>query len=112
MMFAATGTRNVGAAEGVSAVDSLVLAAVNAPYRRSIGVAALRECIATSGPAGWPVHVATFFTDLPPYLIFDFASAHGISRSRLAEAYAVMKTATGERNPALEVELVPVAASA
>ncbi|KUM25686.1 hypothetical protein AU467_24870 [Mesorhizobium loti] len=111
MVRAITKTHVIGAAEGFSAVDGLVLATVNAPYKRDISVAALRECIAKAKLDDWPVHVATFFTDVEPFLVFQFASAHGISKSRLAKAYMATKAATGEYNPDLETELVSLAPS-
>jgi hypothetical protein len=111
MTYSVSNIHAIGAAEGFSAVDELVLATVNAPYKRDITVVALRECIANAKVDAWPVHVATFFTDVEPSLIFGFASAHGISKSRLAEAYLAMKAKTGEQNPDLEVELAPLASS-
>lgn len=92
-------------------MDGLVLATVNAPYKRDISAAALQECIAKASLNGWPVHVATFFTDVDPFLVFQFADTHGISKSKLAKAYMVMKASTGEHNPDLETELVPLAPS-
>ena len=112
MAFVANKEHNIGAAEGVSAVDKLVLATVNAPFKRDISVATLQQCVAEAKIGEWSVHVATFFTDVPPHLIFDFAASHGIPKSKLAHAYLVMKTKTGERNPDLEGELVPLATSA
>ena len=109
MTFTVTNSHVIGAAEGISAVDKLVLSTVNAPYKRDISVTALAECIAKAKMDVWPVHVATFFTDVEPFLIFGFASAHGISKSKLAEAYLAMKAMTGEQNPDLEAELVPLA---
>ncbi len=94
-----------------SAVDKLVLATVNAPYKRSIDAAALRDCLATRKLDPWLVHVVTFFTDVAPELVFEFAGRHGISRSRLAKAYLAMKKKTGERNPKLETDLVAMAPS-
>jgi hypothetical protein len=110
--FDETKTHYFGAAEGDSAVDRLVLSTVNAPYKRTITAATLQECILTSRLDEWTVHIATFFTDVSPNLVLGFASAHGISKSKLAEVYLAMKTKTGERNPDLEAELAPVATSA
>jgi hypothetical protein len=93
-------------------VDKLVLATVNAPYKRSISAAALQQCIVEVELDDWQVHVATFFTDVSAHLVFGFADAHGISKSKLADAYLAMKAKTGERNPALESDLVPLASSA
>ena len=96
---------------GRSAVESLVLATVNAPFKRDISATILGQCIAEGRIEEWTVHVATFFTDVSPRLVFDFANHHGISRSKLLETYLAMKAKTGEQNPALEGELVPVAPS-
>jgi hypothetical protein len=109
MTFVANKVNKGGTAEGISAVDKLVLATVNAPFKRDISAAALQECIAQAEISKWPVHVATFFTDVSPRLVLSFAAGHGISKSKLAEAYVVVKTKTGERNPDLESELVPLA---
>lgn len=97
------------AADGISTVDKLVLATVNAPFKRDISAATLQECIVRAELSAWSVHVATFFTDVSPRLVLSFAAGHGISKSELAEAYVVMKTKTGERNLDLESDLVPLA---
>jgi hypothetical protein len=94
-----------------SAMDKLVLATVNAPYKRSIDAATLRNCLANLDLDQWLVHVATFFTDVAPELVFKFADQHGISGSKLAKAYLAMEKRTGERNPDLETDLVPMAFS-
>ena len=100
-----------GAGPDALAVDKLVLATVNAPYKRDIDAATLRDCLARLDFDQWLVHVATFFTDIAPELVFKFADRHGISRSTLAKAYLAIKKRTGERNPDLEADLVPVAPS-
>jgi hypothetical protein len=99
-------------AEDLSAVDKLVLGTVNAPYKRSISASALQICLAKADLSDWPVHVATFFTDVSPELVFGFARNHGISKSDLAQVYLAMKAKTGESNPELEADLVPLARSA
>ena len=111
MNFGAT-MYSIDAAEDASVVDKLVLSTVNAPYARNISAATLRKCIVEAKLDDWLVHVATFFTDVSPNLIFKFASSHGVSKSKLAEAYRVMKADTGERNSDLEAELVSMAAVA
>jgi hypothetical protein len=93
------------------AVDKLVLATVNAPYKRNIDAATLQACLARLNLDRWLVHIATFFTDVAPELVLKFADQHGISRSKLAKAYLAMKKRTGEQNPDLEADLVPVAPS-
>jgi hypothetical protein len=92
-------------ARRAGSVDTLVLATVNAPYKRTIDATALSDCLARAEMGHWAVHVATFFTDVRTHLIFSFAASHGISKSRLAEAYLAMAAATGARNPDLEAEL-------
>jgi hypothetical protein len=95
-----------------SAVDKLVLATVNAPYKRSIDAATLRNSLARLDLDPWLVHVVTFFTDVAPELVFKFAGQHGISRAKLAQAYRAVKKKTGEQNPDLETRLVAMASSA
>ena len=90
-------------------VDKLVLATVNAPYKRDITASTLRECLLMADAGDWLVHVATFFTDVSPALILAFAASHGISKAKLAQAYVAVKGATGERNLDLEAVLEPVA---
>jgi hypothetical protein len=93
-------------------VDKIVLATVNAPYRRTIDAGTLTGCLARAEADHWLVHVATFFTDVSPELVFAFAAEHGLSKSRLARAYFACKKKTGEQNPDLEAELVSLATSA
>lgn len=90
-------------------VDKLVLATINAPYKRDISASKLAECLLTADPGDWLVHVATFFTDVRPALVLAFAASHGISRSKLAEAYSAIRTGTGERNLDLETVLESMA---
>ena len=112
MKLAKTNTRTLRAAGKTSAVDKLVLATVNAPYKRDISAAALSECLVDAELGNWPVHVATFFTDVDADLVFRFAALHGISKSGLAKAYFAMRAETGEHNPDLEAELVPLGTAA
>ena len=100
---------NLGSAP--SAVDKLVLATVNAPYKRRIDAAVLQNSLAKLDFDRWLVHIVTFFTDVAPKLVFEFADQHGISRSALAKAYLTIKKRTGERNPDLEAGLVAMAPS-
>jgi prevent-host-death family protein len=86
-------------------VDDLVLGTTNAPYKRSITATALAKCLASGKNEPWTVHIVTFFTDVRPELIFEFAEMHGISRRALASSYRALKAATGEGNPALEAIL-------
>ena len=91
------------------AVDKLVLATVNAPYKRAIDATTLQASLTKLNLDRWLVHIATFFTDVAPELVFKFADQHGISRSNLAEAYLAVTEKTGARNPNLETYFVPLA---
>jgi hypothetical protein len=102
--------QNPGASDTTS-VDRLVLARV-APYKRVIGAERLAECLAKAEVGDWPVHVATFFTEVDPDLVFAFAATHGISKSQLAQAYFATKQKSGEGNPDLEAKLGSLAAAA
>jgi len=94
-----------------SAVDKLVLATINAPYKRSIDAMTLSACLVKPDIDQWLVHIVTFFTDVAPDLVFKFADQHGISKSKLAKAYLAIKKKTGEQNLVLEANLVPMASS-
>jgi hypothetical protein len=96
----------------VRQIDDLVLGTTNAPYRRSIRTKELVDAL-TSGESGtWTVHVASFFTDVRPELVLQFAKLHGISARKLTSAYGEIKQATGEANPALEKLLEQLAPTA
>jgi hypothetical protein len=86
-------------------VDELVFSTVNAPYRRTIGAATLAGCMAKAEPGKWPVHVATFFTDISLDLVLAVAAAHGLSKSQLARTYSASKRKAGEPNANLEAKL-------
>jgi hypothetical protein len=111
-MNAQTGDAGGDAAASLSAVDRLVLATVNAPYSRSITADVLSECLANAELGGWAAHVANFFTDVSPDLVFAFAEFHGIPACNLAQAYAAMKSTTGECNRELESALASMAPAA
>ena len=103
--------QNPDAADTTS-VDRLVLARINAPYKRVIGAQVLAECLAKADMGDWPVHFAAFFTEVDPDLVFAFAATHGISKSELAQAYFSTKQKSGEGNPDLEAKLGSLAAAA
>ena len=95
----------ITAPPNASAIDKLVLATVNAPYKRDITAAILAGCLAGAEFGRWPVHVSAFLTEVEPDLVLRFAVAHGVSRDTLAKTYLAMKTHTGRCHPALEAEL-------
>lgn len=86
-------------------VDQLVLGTTNAPYRRTINSTDLVARLISRDWQNWIAHVVTFFTEVRPELVLQFARLHAISIKDLAAAYRSMKSATGETNPALEREL-------
>ncbi len=84
-------------------VDGMVLAIVNAPYKTEIDGVTLARCISTADFGDWTTHVANFFSDVPPELIYKFTERHGISPAALSAAYHAAKAKTGEINIALEL---------
>jgi excisionase family DNA binding protein len=86
-------------------VDRLVLGTTNAPYRRTINSTDLVARLISRDWQNWIAHVVTFFTEVRPELVLQFARLHAIPIQDLAAAYRSMKSATGETNPALESAL-------
>ena len=97
---------------GLSAIDAIVLGTVNAPYKRAISAAELASVLTGAVADDWLVHVTTFFTDVRPALVIEFATAHGIQRLQLEAAYLSAKHASGEHNVELERALVALAQAA
>lgn len=85
-------------------IDQLVLGTTNAPYRRTMNATDLVTCISSTDWQNWIAHVVTFFTEVRPELVLEFARRHAIPVQDLATAYRSIKSATGEANPALESE--------
>lgn len=83
-------------------IDQLVLGTTNAPYRRTISSTDLVARLTSRDWQNWITHVVTFFTEVRPELVLQFARLHAIPIKDLAAAYRSMKSATGETNPALE----------
>ncbi|MGT2437809.1 helix-turn-helix domain-containing protein [Bradyrhizobium betae] len=94
------GGSNRGAAR--KNVDQIVLGTTNAPYRRTISSTDLVARLTSQDWQNWIAHVVTFFTEVRPELVLQFARRHAISSRDLTAAYRSMKSATGETNPALE----------
>jgi hypothetical protein len=86
-------------------VDQLVLGTTNAPYRRTISSTDLVARLRSRDWQKWTAHVVTFFTEVRPELVLQFARDHAIPIRDLSAAYRSMKSATGESNPALESSL-------
>ncbi|WP_246799570.1 hypothetical protein [Bradyrhizobium sp. CCBAU 51753] len=83
-------------------VDQLVLGTINAPYRRTINSTDLVARLKSRDWQDWIAHVVTFFTEVRPELVLQFARLHAIPIQDLAAAYRSMKSTTGETNSALE----------
>jgi hypothetical protein len=90
-------------------IDQLVLGTINAPYRRTMEAADLVDRLTSRDWQNWIAHVATFFTEVRPELVLEFARLHAIPMQNLAASYRSMKSATGESNPALERALEQLA---
>ncbi|MGJ3265000.1 MAG: hypothetical protein ACFE0R_17375 [Salinarimonas sp.] len=89
----------------VDRIDLLVLGTVNASLKRQISADELSRCLRSADPEPWLVHVATFFGEVSPGLVVDFARAHDVDRRRLSRAYAATKARTGIVNAELEARL-------
>uniref|UniRef100_UPI0002F862EB hypothetical protein n=1 Tax=Bradyrhizobium sp. (strain ORS 278) TaxID=114615 RepID=UPI0002F862EB len=83
-------------------IDQLVLGTINAPYRRTMEAVDLVDRLTSRDWQNWIAHVVTFFTEVRPALVLEFARLHAIPIRDLAASYRSMKSATGESNPALE----------
>lgn len=85
--------------------DALVLATVNAPFRRVLTAEQLAAAIRSPKGSEWIVHLATPYTDVRPQLVVEFAQRHGSDRAALAASYVAVRTATGERSDVFEREI-------
>ncbi|WP_439358170.1 hypothetical protein [Bradyrhizobium sp. DASA03007] len=83
-------------------VEQLVLGTTNAPYRRTINSTDLVARLTSRDWQNWIAHVVTFFTEVRPELVLQFARLHAIPIKDLAAAYRSMKSVTGETNLTLE----------
>jgi hypothetical protein len=97
--------KSVGRSSTPKDIDQLVLGTTNAPYRRTIKSTDLVARLTSRNWQNWIAHVVTFFTEVQPELVLQFARIHAIPIQDLAAAYRSMKSATGEANPALESAL-------
>jgi len=95
-------SKSIGRSSAPNDVDQLVLGTTNAPYRRTINSADLVARLTSRDWQNWIAHVVTFFTEVRPELVLQFARLHSIPIRDLAAAYRSVKSATGETNPALE----------
>ncbi|ODM75076.1 helix-turn-helix domain-containing protein [Bradyrhizobium elkanii] len=88
-----------------SDIDQLVLGTTNAPYRRMMSATDLVARITSMDWRNWIAHIVTFFTEVRPELVLEFAERHAIPIQDLAASYESMKSTTGESSPALESAL-------
>lgn len=83
--------------------DQVVLATVNASWRRELGASELLACLRGTAPvADWADHLATFFTEVPLEAIERYIAAHRLPAERVLAAYRAVREITGEENPGLE----------
>ncbi|MGY3572858.1 hypothetical protein ACVMB1_000062 [Bradyrhizobium sp. USDA 4504] len=88
-----------------SDIDQLVLGTTNAPYRRMMSATDLVARITSRDWRNWIAHIVTFFTEVRPELVLEFAERPAIPIQDLAASYESMKSTTGESSPALESAL-------
>ena len=82
----------------LNGIDNLVLGTVNAPWKRTIDAETLARQIKEGKTSEWLCHMATFFAEVSPPLIADFAEAHSIDQETLMASYKKIKGITGEYN--------------
>jgi hypothetical protein len=87
-------------------VDDLVLATVNASWKRSLDAGQLALAVSECQTADYLPQLATFYGEVAPKLVLSFAAAHEITPKTLSATYRQVKQLTGEANPALEPLLV------
>lgn len=93
-------------------LDRIVLATVNAPWKRTIDAATLAAVLQERDPGLWLVHAVTLFTEVSPPLVIAFARAHGSTAEDVAAAYTAVKAASGERSTRLESHLAELGKAA
>ncbi|MBR9972108.1 hypothetical protein [Magnetospirillum sulfuroxidans] len=81
-----------------NSTDNLVLGTVNAPWKRAIDAETLATQIKEGKTDEWLCHIATFFTEVSPSLIDDFAEAHSIDQEKLMVTYKKIKEETGDNS--------------
>ena len=92
--------------DAVQNIDGLVLGTVNAPWKRTLDAEQLAQAVMTSQTGDCLPQLATFFGEVSSQLIVGFADQHKIAHEVLASTYEAVKRLTGERNEALEAELL------
>ena len=80
--------------------SALVLATVNAPYRRQLSAQELADCLLHEAAAkAVPGHMSSFFGEVGPALQIDFAGQFGISKLKLAASAKAFAAYSGETYP-------------
>jgi hypothetical protein len=80
--------------------SALVLATVNAPYRRQLSARELADCLLDHAAArGIPGHMSGFFGEVAPVLQEDFAREFGITKAQLAASAKAFAAYSGESYP-------------
>jgi hypothetical protein len=86
--------------------DALVLATINASWRRTIDAPTLLGCIRDLREIQtWLPHLATMFSEVSLEALLRWMTAHDISPAVLGRCYEQVAALTGERNPMLEAWL-------
>jgi hypothetical protein len=79
---------------------ALVLATVNAPYRRQLSAQELADYLLDEAAAtDVPGHMSAFFGEVDPALQVDFAGQFGISKLKLAASARAFAAYSGETYP-------------
>jgi hypothetical protein len=92
--------------------DNLVLGTVNASWKTALSAKSLAEMLSHVQIEGSLPHIATFFTEVKPHLILDFAKEHHIPKKALFKSYQKVKSLTGEANGQFEVAFAKLGTAA
>jgi hypothetical protein len=87
-------------------VDGLVLATVNASWKRTLSADQLALAVTEGQTTQYLPHLATFYGEVSPKLVISFAEDHEIALDKLSATYRQVRELTGETNAALEPLLV------
>ena len=87
-------------------IDNLVLGTVNASWKRTVDAEQLAHAVAGNETEKYLLHLVTFFGEVSPKLVMNFAAGHGIAPKTLCNTYLQVKRITGEASTSLEPLLV------
>jgi len=89
-------------------VDALVMGTVNAPWKRTLTAEQLAAAVRTGEIEPHICHLSSFYGEVAPDLVLDFAASHAITAETLSTRYREVRKLSGTLNRTLEPYLVGV----